>query len=438
MPKVKLTTRYVESIEPPTSGFVLHYDTKVAGLAVSVTAKGGRTWVLYTRYPSLSGPVPSRRALGAAPRVGVVVTNQLSLEAARRKAAAWIGLIAEGIDPAQKLKREREQARAKRDLSFGAVVETYIARHVREFRRAEASEREIRRNLLPRWKNKIVTEITKHDVVDLIDEIVGRGTKREAHAAFSHARAFFNWCIGRGMMETSPCDRLRPGKLIGPKNVRKRVLTDDELFACWRAARRLGPIYCAAIRMLMLTGQRRSEIAECTWPEIDFRRGCLVVPPERFKSNASHTVWLSAEATTILSALPRGNRGSFVFSTTNGRRPISGFSKAKAALNRHMLRTLRALARVRGEDWRRVTLKRFVLHDIRRTCRTRLSELRVRTEVAERIIGHGSRDPLERTYDQHEYADEMSEAMKSWEHLLTRITSGRRIKQRCHPTRSRL
>lgn len=421
MPKVKLTTRYVESIEPPERGFVLHYDTKVAGLAVSVTAKGGRTWVLYTRYPTPTGPVPSRRALGPAPRAGVVVAKQLSVEAARRKATEWIALIAEGIDPAEKLKREREQARAKRDLSFGTVVETYIARHVLEFRRGVRSEREIRRDLLPRWKIKIVTEITRQDVVDLIDEVAGRGAKRQAHAVFSHARAFFNWCIGRGMMETSPCDRLRPGKLIGRKNVRQRVLTDDELFACWRAAKRLSPAYCAAIRMLILTGQRRTEIAEARWDEVDFRRGCLVVPPERFKSNVTHTVWLSAEAAAILTVTPRGNGGPFVFSTTGGRRPISGFSKAKKLLDRHMLWTLRAMARVRGQDWRQVTLKPFVLHDLRRTVRSRLSELRVRTEVAERVIGHGPRDPLQRVYDQHEYADEMREAMIAWAGQLSEI-----------------
>lgn len=418
MPKVKLTTRYVESIVSPEKGFVLHYDTKVAGLAVCATASGGRTWVLYTRYPRPTGMVPMRRALGAAPRPGVVVANQLSVEAARRKAEKWIGLVAEGIDPLRQLREEREKAKADRDLTFGTLVETYITRHVSEHRRAKATEREIRRDLLPHWKRKVVTEITKQHVVDLIDGIVDRGARRQAHNAFSHARAFFNWCIGRGVMETSPCDRLKPAKLIGPKNVRQRILTDEELFACWRAAGRLGPVYGAAIRMLILTGQRRTEIAEARWHEIDFERRCLVVPPERFKSNAHHTVWLSAEALAILRSLPRGERGAFVFSTTDGRRPISGFSKAKARLDRHMLRTLKALARRRGENPKAVRFERMVLHDLRRTFRSGLSRLRVRTEVAERVIGHGPRNPLERTYDQHDYAEEMREAMEAWaEHL---------------------
>jgi integrase len=174
------------------------------------------------------------------------------------------------------------------------------------------------------------------------------------------------------------------------------------------------------LQMLLLTGQRRSEVAEAQWREFDLRNQLWTIPSERFKSDAVHTVPLSDAAMTLLAALPRWKCGDFLFSTNGGVKPVNGFSKAKSQLDRRMLLTLKALARKRGDDPRNVLLAPFVLHDLRRTMRTRLSSLRVVDEVAEMVIGHG-RKGIQRVYDQHTYLEETREALNKWAALLRSI-----------------
>ena len=131
---------------------------------------------------------------------------------------------------------------------------------------------------------------------------------------------------------------------------------------------------------------------------------------------------LTDDALAVLSALPRFKKGDHLFSTTFGEKPVSGFSKAKARLDRFMLRTLKALARTRGQYPTKVTLPPFVIHDIRHTMRTRLSGLKVQERVAEMVIGQGKKG-LARVYDQHEFAEEMREALDLWAGRLRSIVS---------------
>src|SRR5262249_17847503 len=171
-----------------------------------------------------------------------------------------------------------------------------------------------------------------------------------------------------------------------------------------------GPFF----RMLLLTGQRKTEVSDARWPDFDLDREKLwVVPPERFKSNSEHLVPLTDDVLALLRTLPRFNRGDHLFSTTFGKKPIDGFSKAKEHLDALMLEELRELAIERGDDPAKVKLPPFVIHDLRRSVRTRLSALRVPDTVAEMVIGHG-RKGLQRVYDQHKFIDEMREALAAW------------------------
>jgi integrase len=176
-----------------------------------------------------------------------------------------------------------------------AVIEEYLKRHVAGKRKAKDVEREIRKELLPRWRNKPLAFITRKDVIQLVDEIKDRGAIYQAHNILGHVKTFFNWAIERGIygIETSPCDRIKPSRLIGPKHPRQRVLTDIEIAAFWRASGRLGYPIGSLFRMLLLTGQRKSEVAEARWREFDLHNQLWVIPPERFKSDAAHNVPLS-------------------------------------------------------------------------------------------------------------------------------------------------
>jgi integrase len=141
-------------------------------------------------------------------------------------------------------------------------------------------------------------------------------------------------------------------------------------------------------------------VSDACWSEFDLKNKLWTVPPERFKSNASHLVPLSDEAMAILESLPRFTKGDHLFTSTYGEKPVSGFSKAKAHLDAWMKKQLG-------------TIPPWVIHDIRRTVRTRLASLRVPDLVAEMVIGHG-RKGLQRVYDQHTYEPEMREALELW------------------------
>jgi integrase len=239
-------------------------------------------------------------------------------------------------------------------------------------------------------------------VVELIDAVVDRPAPRHAHTIFSHIRLIFNWAINRGIygVETSPCDRLRPIQLIGPKRTRERVLTDDELRALWAATEGWYP-YGSLVRLLLLCGARLNEIAKARYDEVDFARRVLTVPAERFKANSVHAIPLSDDAIALLQALPR--RGEFLF-TSSGTRPAQDFFMAKGKLDAAM------------------GIAPFQFHDLRRTFRTRLAELRVPDHIAELAIGHAKKG-LRRVYDQHAYADEIRAAMQAWAARLRSIVA---------------
>lgn len=415
MAKQVLTDRTLNALKPAPAGKRYDLmDALVPGFGVRVTDRADgkrkaaqRTFILVSRFPGKSNP--TRRALGE--------YGALTLEDAREKARDWHEMIRRGVDPADEERRAVETETVKRDTTFEAIMEKFIERHLKGKRKAKDAERVIRRELIPAWRNKPIVEITRRDVVTLIEAIADRPAPYQAHNVFGHVRTFFNWCIDRDIygLEISPCDRLKPARLIGPKKPRQHVLKDDELFAFMRAGDRLGYPFGPIFRLLAITGLRKSEVAEARWREFDINNHRWTIPPERFKSDSPHLVPLTDDAIAVLKSLPRPRfaRGDHLFSKTFGEKPVSGFSKAKARLDRRMLRTLKAMAKRRGEDPAKVELEHFVIHDVRRSVRTRLSALKVPERVAEMIIGHGKKG-LARVYDQHEFEDEMREALDLW------------------------
>jgi integrase len=392
MAKKRLTDRTLKALKPKDKRYDL-MDTDVPGFGVRVTERGQCTFILIARYPSSSNP--TRRAVGEYPA--------LNLEKARERARSWRDLIRQGIDPKTEEERLRRLELRKQQTTFAAVAEDFLERHVKGQRKARDTEREIRKELIAQWGERPIASITRRDVVVLVEAIARRPAPYVAHLVLGHARSLFNWAINRGTygLETSPCDRLKPAALIGPKRPRQRTLSDTEVAALWHGSEELGYPYGQAYKLLLLTGARRSEVSGARWREFDLGKRVWIVPPERFKSNASHLVPLSELAVTILESLPGFTKGDHLFTTTFGEKPVGDFSTPKARVDSLMANKLGAPP----PPW--------VIHDIRRTVRTRLASLRVPDMVAEMVIGHG-RKGLQRVYDQHTYEAEMREALELW------------------------
>jgi integrase len=174
---------------------------------------------------------------------------------------------------------------------------------------------------------------------------------------------------------------LRASKIIGERPQGERTLTDDELFALWRGAGRLGYPYTEVYRVLLLTGLRLNEVADASWGEFELPKKKWTIPAARMKGRPGkarpHLVPLTDNMLEILHSLPRFKHGDYLFSSTLGAKSIWISSTVKGVLDAHMRRTLRALARRRGDDLvGREPLPRWTNHDIRRSVRSQLSSLK--------------------------------------------------------------
>lgn len=405
--KKKLTDRTIKALKPAEPGqrYIVK-DTLVPGLGVRVTDKGALTFVLHARYPGSRNP--TRRSLG--------LYGDLTLEAARDKARAWRTMLRNGIDPLVAEEEARLEAQRCEASTFAAVAEAFIAHIKRQRqRKAAAVERELRTEFVARWADRQITSIASQDVVAVIDAAIERGAAYQAHNLLGDIRRLFNWALARDAygLSGSPCDRLKPKQLIGTRAMRTRILTDDELRAFWRATSALGYPYGPLFRLLAVTIQRKGEVANASRGELDVAQALWTIPAARMKMDAPHVVPLPTMAVEIFKALPSFTKGDYLFTTTFGAKPVAGFSKAKARLDKLMLKELREAADARSENPLRVHLSPWVLHDLRRTGRTGLSALPISELVRELVIAH-AKPGLHKVYDQYAYLDEKREALERW------------------------
>ncbi len=278
-------------------------------------------------------------------------------------------------------------------------------RHLSRTRTQKEVERVIRLQLLPHLTGLTLSEVRKRHLLTAIDTQSAHSLSN-AHHLLSYSRRLFNWCCARDLIEHSPCDRVSGRLLIGPQPIRQRVLDDTEMARIWSAAAELGS-FGTMVRVLMVTGQRRSEVAEMRWRELSGldREGQAVwtIPANRFKSAIDHRIPLSTLASNLLREVKRKGKGELVFPSSKGT-ALSVFSKGKARLDR--------LACVDG----------YVFHDFRRTMRTRMSALGVAENVAELCLGHGKKG-LARVYDLHRHEAEMRAAFEAWADILSQFDS---------------
>jgi len=433
MPRKNLTATLVSGLKPAPKGTRYQVmDTQVPGLGVRITDKGHRTYILHVRYPdSLS---PSRREIGRC--------ADISLTDAREKARRWRQLIQKGIDPADQERRQRDAAIIKRKTTFAAVVDDFIRDKLSTERNGADAERQIRRDLMPVWQELAITEITDLQISALVKakgrkknlpKAKGSGGKAIARSLLALIKRFFRWVVAQPEygLSVSPCANLTATNILGDSpSPNIRTLSDDEMFALWRAAGRMPYPAGAVYRLLCLTALRLNEVVDAAWAEFNLREGIWTIPAARMKGKDGgkkqarpHAVPLTKDILAIIDSLPNFKGAKFLFSTNAGKTSIWMGSKVKSRLDARMLRTLKALARKRGDDPSRVVLPPWVNHDIRRTVRSRLSRLKVTEEAREAVLAH-VRPGIKGVYDLHDYLDEKREALEVW---------GRRLKDLVTP-----
>jgi integrase len=262
----------------------------------------------------------------------------------------------------------------------------------------------VERYVLPAWSGRRIDEITRRDVLDLLDGIADRGFMVMARRVHAYVHRLFAWCVGRSIIEVNPATGApKPGSDIK----RSRYLNDEELACVARGAEQLAWPFGTALQLLILTGARLREVGELRWSEVDLCRREIRLEGARTKNGEPHVIPLSAAASPLLSGAPRIAGCDFVFST-NGRTAISGWSKAKSELDRF----------APCAPWH--------IHDLRRTLATGMQQQGVLLQVVEAILGHvaGSRRGVAGVYQRYGYEAEKRAALEAWGEHVTALVGG--------------
>jgi integrase len=329
--------------------------------------------------------------------------DELSCNEARQLATAESGKLSKarlghGVDPATQrdIERAKSQPAPKpRANTFTALVPIYLEARAGALRN---NTYKVTRAYLERyWKplhGLTVGAITRADVAATLTAITKDNGPVSANRARSALSRCFRWAIGEGLCDNNPVVGTNEREENGP---RERSLSDAETAEVWLNApdNRFGKL----VRLILLTGCRKTELGDLKWREIDLAGRTITLPRERTKNRQEHVVPLSDSALAILEAIPRSSH-ELVFGRGQG--GFQGWSKCKAELDK--------AARLK-EPW--------TLHDLRRTVRTGLGGLGIQPHIAEAALNHLPAK-LIRTYDRNTYAEEKRAALDQWAtHLKT-------------------
>lgn len=363
-----LTDAKIAKLKPPTDGQIEHRDHKVTGLRLRIGSGGTKSWI----YRARVGARTINKKLGTYPG--------LRLDDARHAALKIVQAIARSGSP------------DAMERTFGQTADLWIEK-VAKLKNASwhDQKRRLELHVLPKWRDRKLLDIRRGDVRALVDDIEGVILPNRVLAVI---RTVFRYALSRDWIEFSPAEGIGKPKA---ERARDRVLSMSELARIWSVTALLGYPFGSFVRVLILTAQRRSEVASIRWRDIDLERRIWTIPAAFTKGGRGQMVPLSPQVAAILASSPR--LGDYVF-TTDGETYIRCFSKLKIRVDK--------LLAVESEfnGWR--------LHDLRRSAATHMVRLGVLEEVVARILNHARQGVTARVYALHSYANEKRVALESW------------------------
>lgn len=398
------TTKAVENFKPDPDKRLELPDPGLPGLYLIVQPTGAKGWALRYRWAGK----PKKLTLGRWPIMG--------LADARAAASAAIEEVERGSDPGAK-KKATKAARLEAQLTERDKVKTLVAdyarRHLAALKSGATVRRELERHVVGAWGERDIHDITRRDVIDLLDGLADSGRVVTANRVRAYLNTFLAWCIEREVITTSPAAGV---KAAGKETSRSRVLSDDEVRWFWSACEAEGYPWGRLGQILLLTGQRLNEVAQMT--DAELQGDLWHLPAERVKNGRTHTVPLSAPVQALLGRVERvAAPAGFIFTTT-GRAPVQGFHKARAILAGKM----KELAgEERGEP---VEIPHWTFHDLRRTCATGMARIGIPVRVTEAVLNHvsGTGGGIVGVYQRHDFADEKRQALDAWARVVMNLT----------------
>lgn len=408
MSSAKLTKSAIEAMPLPAKGRVTLWDKTTAGLCLRISESGARTW----SYVYRSGSRLRRLTLGRYDGTAGIPPDE-----ARKLAVEAAQAVRAGRDPAaeRRMRRGTLRTNAPAAATVAAVAEEYLRVAVHpKCRPGTYAEyaRALRQRLIPALGHRLARDVTRTELRALMQAEVERGSPVAANRLHSVLRSMLNWWASEDEGFVSPF-AARAIKKPANEISRDRVMKFDELRLMLRTLPRLGRPWSALFHVLMLTGQRRGEVASMRWCDVDLDRAEWNIPRAVAKNKSAHFVPLSAQVVAILRAVPVVEKCQFVFTTT-GTTPPSGFSRA--------VHTWDGLMKAENDgqalpDWR--------LHDLRRTVASVMAcELGVQPMFISAVLNHRPSNVLggvTAVYVRTEFRPQRRAALDAWADFLATL-----------------
>ena len=374
---MRLTDISVRTLTPPPSGYKLYYDDVLRNFGIRVTHRGTKTWFYIDPGPN------ARRSIGRYP--------EISLKEARSIALEEIAAAKERTEETTQSALYLETV----DKFLEAVADTLAPSTQQQYRRYLSRH-------FP-WGNDELGGISPGKVTAALDALKGYpSAQRYAYAAL---HAFFNWANERELVDKNPVHNVTPPPVTGS---RERVLSDAELRAVLQAAQHQETTFSGIMQLLILTGQRRSEVSALEWDWIDWDERLITFPANAVKNRTQHYLPLGDWARRLLEQQP--HQSPYVFPARVRRAgvavPFSGWSKAKLSFDRHL-----------------EGVAPYTLHDLRRTFASTLAMLGTPIHITEKLLNHrsGSHSGIVGVYQRYEYMEERRHALAVYEEYLANL-----------------
>ena len=395
----KITKRTVDALMSAGKADFF-WDDSLKGFGVKILPTGRANYILQYRMGGAEAKT-RRYTIGMhgspwAPTTARMEAERLSI------------LVAQGIDPGEAAKQQRREAV---DLAFSNFADR-VAKSCKGEGWRKLADQCLRLHVKPVLRDKALTKITRADIVAVLDRMPDEqvGNRRNV---FGVMRRLFRWAVSRGDIDRSPLEGMETPPAVQPRD---RWLQDDELRRIWLHAPETHPCFGPIIRLLMLTGQRKEEVNNMSWAEVDRLGRLWSLPGVRTKNREPNRVPLNDLAIGVLDDLAGGEkwpRQGRIFATSTGAR-YTGYHKSKLKIDR-------LLAKDGGNAvpaWR--------LHDLRRTVATGFQRLGVRFEVTEAVLNHvsGSRAGVAGIYQRHNWKTEKEEALRDWGNHIAALLAG--------------
>ena len=412
----RFTDARLKGLKPPDKRTIL-YEDGGRGFGIRIEPSGRKSFFLEYRF----GEGKERRnrvlTIGQYPRV--------SLTKARSVAGQSLDQIEQGIDPGTN--KQTTKITNRNALTVSDLVEEYLDKWAKVQKKEKSwkeDQRLLRKDIIPAIGRKKAKDIRRRDIVLLLDEIVDRGAEITANRVLAVTRKMFNFAVGRDIIDASPCVQIpAPAK----ENRRERNLSEDEIKIFWEKldVAKMSQEIRFALKFLLITAQRKSEVITAEWDEIDFKTKWWTIPAKKAKNKRTHRVPLTPMAINILKDLKKitGNY-QFVFASTFGATKRSpnkkvGSSPILGSSVDHALRdNLTDDPKTRRTNI--FKLNHFTPHDLRRTAASMMTKSGEQRLTVKKILNHTDQE-ITAIYDRYEYDKEKQKAMKVWDHKLQSI-----------------